>query len=152
MSVLPEKREPPLASPPAGTPSAAGRQATARGQRGIAARLRAGELDALPVIISLMFTWVIFQTLDPNHRFLTAANLSNMVVQIAAVGMMTIGITLVLLLRETDLSVGSVSGLVVGTGSRSGVDMMSRSCVRWLRGRGRVSARLRVIGGQADQE
>jgi D-xylose transport system permease protein len=111
MSALPEKREPPLANPPPLAPAAAGRQATARGQRGVVARLRAGELEALPVIISLMSTWVIFQVLDPNHRFLTAANLSNMVVQIAAVGMMAVGITLVLMLGEADLSIGSVSGL-----------------------------------------
>ncbi len=77
---------------------------------GVTARLR-GELEALPVIIGLMFTWVIFQTLDHNHRFLTAANLSNMVVQIAAVGIMAVGLTLLLLLGETDLSIGSVSGL-----------------------------------------
>ncbi|MGH3899901.1 MAG: sugar ABC transporter permease [Pseudonocardiaceae bacterium] len=109
MSVLPEKREPPLASPPAAVPPAGGQQATARRQRGVAARLRAGELATLPVVISLMSTWVIFQALDPN--FLTAANLSNMVVQIAAVGMMAVGVTLVMLLGEADLSVGSVSGL-----------------------------------------
>jgi D-xylose transport system permease protein len=63
------------------------------------------------VIISLMSTWVLFQILDHNHRFLTAANLSNMVVQIAATGVMAVGITLVLLLGELDLSIGSVSGL-----------------------------------------
>jgi D-xylose transport system permease protein len=63
------------------------------------------------VIISLMSTWVLFQILDHNHRFLTAANLSNMVVQIAATGVMAVGITLVLLLGEIDLSIGSVSGL-----------------------------------------
>ncbi len=63
------------------------------------------------MIIGLMLTWVIFQILDHNHRFLTAANLSNMVVQIAAAGIMAVGITLVLLLGETDLSIGSVSGL-----------------------------------------
>lgn len=86
-----------------------GRQARAPKQRGVAARLHAGELETLPVIISLISTWVIFQTL--NHRFLTAANLSNMVVQITPAGIMAVGITLVLLLGEVDLSIGSVSGL-----------------------------------------
>lgn len=111
MSVLPEKRDPRLPDPPACIPPPNGRQATARKQRGVAARLRAGELETLPVIISLMSTWVIFEILDHNHRFLTAANLSNMVVQIAAAGFMALGITLVLLLGEIDLSIGSVSGL-----------------------------------------
>jgi D-xylose transport system permease protein len=108
VSVLPDNREPPLASPPA-APPAAGRQARTGRPHGVVARLRAGELETLPVVISLMSTWVIFQILDPN--FLTAANLSNMVVQIAAVGMMAVGVTLVMLLGEADLSVGSVSGL-----------------------------------------
>ncbi|MDT5199616.1 MAG: D-xylose transport system permease protein [Mycobacterium sp.] len=111
MSVVPEKQEPRLPDPPALTPPPTGRQARARKQRGLAARLRAGEPETLPVIISLMSTWVLFQILDHNHRFLTAANLSNMVVQIAATGVMAVGITLVLLLGEIDLSIGSVSGL-----------------------------------------
>jgi D-xylose transport system permease protein len=111
VSVVPEKQEPRLPDPPALTPPPTGRQARARKQRGLAARLRAGEPETLPVIISLMSTWVLFQILDHNHRFLTAANLSNMVVQIAATGVMAVGITLVLLLGEIDLSIGSVSGL-----------------------------------------
>jgi D-xylose transport system permease protein len=106
-----EKQEPRLPDPPAVAPAPTGRQVRARKQRGLTARLHAGELETLPVIVSLMSTWVLFQILDHNHRFLTAANLSNMVVQIAAVGMMAVGITLVLMLGETDLSIGSVSGL-----------------------------------------
>jgi D-xylose transport system permease protein len=117
VSVVPDKREPPLPDPPSAAsatiePSTIGRLARARRQRGVAAR-RAGELAALPGLTSLMSTWVIFQIL--NHRFLTAMNLSNMVVQIAAVGIMAVGITLVLLLGEVDLSIGSVSGLAAAT-------------------------------------
>ncbi|MEO7196740.1 MAG: hypothetical protein ABIZ05_18280 [Pseudonocardiaceae bacterium] len=111
MSVVPEKQESRLQDPPAVTPPATGRQARARKQRSLTAWLHVGELGTLPVVVSLMSIWVLFQILDPNHRFLTAANLSNMVVQSAAVGMLAVGITLVLLLGETDLSVGSVSGL-----------------------------------------
>jgi D-xylose transport system permease protein len=94
-----------------GDPPAAERHATSGTQRGVTARLRAGELTALPVVTSLIVTWVIFQALDHTHRFLTAANLSNMVVQIAPAGIMAVGITLVLMLGEIDLSIGSVSGL-----------------------------------------
>ena len=107
MRALREKLDRRLGNPPA----AEQHTASAEKLRGVTARLRAGELTALPVIISLMSTWVIFQTLDPTHRFLTAANLSNMVVQIAPAGIMAVGITLVLLLGEIDLSIGSVSGL-----------------------------------------
>ncbi|MGH3826096.1 MAG: hypothetical protein ACRDQX_02825, partial [Pseudonocardiaceae bacterium] len=101
MSVVPDKREPRLPDPPAVAPAPAGRQASARSRRGLAARLHAGEPGALPVTVSLMSIWVLFQILDPNHRFLTPVNLSNMVVQSAAVGMLAVGITLVLLLGET---------------------------------------------------
>src|SRR3954454_12716749 len=53
--------------------------------------------------------WFIFQT--QNSNFLTAFNLTNLVLQIAGVGTISIGVTLVLFLGEIDLSVGAVSGL-----------------------------------------
>lgn len=106
MSVLPEKRD-----PQRGDTAVVEQDPVSGGLGGVTARVHAKELTALPVIISLITTWVIFQTLDHTHRFLTAANLSNMVVQIAPAGIMAVGITLVLMLGEIDLSIGSVSGL-----------------------------------------
>ena len=72
-------------------------------------RVRGGELGALPVAIGLIVIWTIFYLQEP--RFLSAQNLTNLVLQAAAVGTISIGIVLVLLLGEIDLSVGSVSGL-----------------------------------------
>jgi D-xylose transport system permease protein len=72
-------------------------------------RVRGGELGALPVVIGLVVIWTIFTTIEP--RFLSAQNLTNLLLQIAAVGTISVGIVLVLLLGEVDLSVGSVSGL-----------------------------------------
>jgi D-xylose transport system permease protein len=72
-------------------------------------RMRAGELGSIPVVVGLVVIWVVFQLLD--SRFLSATNLSNLVQQMSAVGIISIGIVLVLLLGEIDLSVGSVSGL-----------------------------------------
>ena len=46
-----------------------------------------------------------------NRAFLSSRNLVNLTLQIAAVGIIALGIVLVLLLGEIDLSVGSVSGL-----------------------------------------
>ena len=43
-----------------------------------------------------------------------AINLTNLTLQIAAVGTISIGVVLVLLLGEIDLSVGAVSGLAAG--------------------------------------
>jgi D-xylose transport system permease protein len=79
------------------------------GVRGIGRRLRSGELGSWPVAIGLAVIWIVFQTL--NASFLTPQNLYNLTLQIAATGAISVGIVLVLLLGEIDLSVGSVSGL-----------------------------------------
>ena len=72
-------------------------------------RLRSGDLGALPVVIGLVIIWIVFQTLNP--AFLSSRNLVNLTLQSAAIGTIAIGIVLVLLLGEIDLSVGSISGL-----------------------------------------
>ena len=66
-------------------------------------------LGSLRVFLVLAVIWVIFQT--QNENFLSSFNLTNLVLQIAAVGMISIGVTMILLLGEIDLSVGAVSGL-----------------------------------------
>ena len=73
------------------------------------ARLRSGDLGSLPVVLGLIIIWGVFQTL--NSSFLSSRNLVNLTLQSAPVGTIAIGIVLVLLLGEIDLSVGSVSGL-----------------------------------------
>jgi D-xylose transport system permease protein len=72
-------------------------------------RWRHGELGALPVVFGLIVIAAWFETQEPT--FLSARNISNLIVQIAATGSVAVGIVLVLLLGEIDLSVGSVSGL-----------------------------------------
>jgi D-xylose transport system permease protein len=68
-----------------------------------------GDLASLRVVLGLAVIWVIFQS--QNDRFLSAENLTNLMLQITAVGLISIGIVFVLLLGEIDLSVGAVSGL-----------------------------------------
>ena len=68
-----------------------------------------GDLASLRVVIGLAVIWAIFQF--ENDRFLSAENLTNLMLQITAVGLISIGIVYVLLLGEIDLSVGAVSGL-----------------------------------------
>ena len=75
-------------------------------------RVTQGELGSLPVVIGLVVIWIVFQV--KNDRFLTSGNLTNLVLQIAAVGTISVGVVLVLLLGEIDLSVGVVSGLAAG--------------------------------------
>jgi D-xylose transport system permease protein len=72
-------------------------------------RWQRGELGALPVVLGLIVIACYFESQEP--AFLSARNLSNLMIQIAATGSVAVGIVLVLLLGEIDLSVGSVSGL-----------------------------------------
>jgi len=72
-------------------------------------RVRSGELGSLPVIVGLVVIWLIFWSRE--HSFLSAGNLSNLAVQMVPIGMISVGIVMVLLLGEVDLSVGSISGV-----------------------------------------
>lgn len=72
-------------------------------------RIRSGDLGAFPVLVGLVIIAVIFQSLNSN--FLSSANLVNLLLQSAAVGVISLGIVCVLLVGQIDLSVGSVSGL-----------------------------------------
>jgi D-xylose transport system permease protein len=72
-------------------------------------RTKAGDLGVLPVIAGLVLIWTVFEVLNPV--FLSSANLSNLAMELAPVGVMSLGIVVVLLIGEIDLSVGSVSGL-----------------------------------------
>ena len=71
--------------------------------------LRLAQLGSLRVAFVLAAIWIVFQT--QNANFLTSFNLTNLVLQIAGVGTISIGVVLILLLGEIDLSVGAVSGL-----------------------------------------
>ena len=76
---------------------------------GFGRRIRSGDLGMAPVIIGLALIWVIFFL--QNDRFLSSRNLVNLSLDSATIGMISLGIVLVLLLGEIDLSVGSVSGV-----------------------------------------
>ncbi len=75
-------------------------------------RMGRGELGSVRVLISIAVIWTIFQI--ANDRFLSSINLTNLTLQIAAVATISIGVVLVLLLGEIDLSVGAVSGFAAG--------------------------------------
>ena len=72
-------------------------------------RLLHGDIGSLPVLLGLILIAIVFQIANPN--FLTPLNLTNLLVQITAVGTIAVGVVLVLLIGEIDLSIGSVSGL-----------------------------------------
>lgn len=66
------------------------------------------DIGSLPVILGLVIIAVIFQF--ANQNFLSPLNLTNLMVQISATGTISVGIVLILLIGEIDLSVGAVSG------------------------------------------
>jgi D-xylose transport system permease protein len=94
---------------------------------GFSDRVRGGNTGSVPVVIGLAVIWIVFQALNPT--FLSSTNLVNLTLQSAAVGTMAIGIVLVLLVGEIDLSVGSVSGLA---GAIVAVGFAQLSLPLWL--------------------
>jgi D-xylose transport system permease protein len=87
------------------------------GVRGIVAdyrrRLRSGDIGQLPVIVGLIVIGAIFQ-IASDGVFLKPFNLVSLTLQMSATGTIAIGVVLVLLLGEIDLSVGVVSGVCAG--------------------------------------
>jgi D-xylose transport system permease protein len=72
-------------------------------------RLIQGDLSSVRVVLGLVVIAIIFQVQE--DRFLSAQNLTNLMLQITTIGLISVGIVYVLLLGEIDLSVGAVSGL-----------------------------------------
>jgi D-xylose transport system permease protein len=73
-------------------------------------RIAQRDIGQLPVIVGLIAICTIFQ-IASNGVFLDSFNLVNLTLQMAAVGTISIGVVLILLLGEIDLTAGVVSGL-----------------------------------------
>jgi D-xylose transport system permease protein len=73
-------------------------------------RIAQRDIGQLPVIVGLIAICTIFQ-IASDGVFLDSFNLVNLTLQMAAVGTLSIGVVLVLLLGEIDLTAGIVSGL-----------------------------------------
>lgn len=67
------------------------------------------DLGSLRVLLVLAAIWLYFGLANP--AFVSSINLTNLALQIAAVGAVSIGVVLVLLIGEIDLSVGAISGM-----------------------------------------
>lgn len=70
---------------------------------------KAGSIRDYVMYLALAFI-VTFFTIYSNGRFLTAGNISNLMNQSAYVAVLAIGMTIILILRHIDLSVGFVAG------------------------------------------
>lgn len=73
-------------------------------------RIAQGDIGYLPVFIGIILIGAIFQY-ETNGLFLKPYNLVNLTFQMASIGTISVGVVLVLLLGEVDLSVGIVSGM-----------------------------------------
>jgi D-xylose transport system permease protein len=71
--------------------------------------LKSIDFGSLPVLVGLALIAIAFQLANPN--FLTPLNLANLMAQISGTGIISVGVILILLIGEIDLSVGSVSGM-----------------------------------------
>ncbi len=72
-------------------------------------RLRGGDLGTLPVIAGLVVIFTVMYFLNDN--FLSPRNLVNLTLQASDTGVIALGIVVVLLVAQIDLSVGSMSGV-----------------------------------------
>ncbi|MFC0526393.1 sugar ABC transporter permease [Phytohabitans kaempferiae] len=77
--------------------------------RDYVARIRGGELGALPAVLGLVVLCVFFGVMRPV--FFSAGNFANLFTQGAAVAVIAMGMVFVLLLGEIDLSAGFASGV-----------------------------------------
>ena len=84
-------------------------QGLAGWRRSFVNRLKGGDLGNLPVILGLVVISLFFYLQEPT--FLSSFSLVSITRFAAPLGIISLGIVLVLLLGEIDLSVGSVSGL-----------------------------------------
>jgi len=76
------------------------------------ASLRIAEPGPVPVLIGIALIWAFFAAQSPY--FLTARNLSNLILQMGVTGILAIGVVLVMIAGEIDLSIGSVAGVCAG--------------------------------------
>ena len=102
---------------------------TTSSQRGLPEWLRAsGRVDPGPVAVlaGIALIWIFFQT--QNGNFLSSRNMSNLVLQLAVTCILAIGVVLVLIAGEIDLSLGSVTGMC---GAMLGVLLTEHSWPAW---------------------
>ncbi|HYS54394.1 MAG TPA: sugar ABC transporter permease [Thermoanaerobaculia bacterium] len=82
-------------------------------------RISTTALRAYTMVFALIVIWIFFQfktrsDLYPYGLFLHPVNLANLLKQMSVTGVLAVGMLLVIVARQIDLSVGSILGLVGG--------------------------------------
>ena len=75
------------------------------------ARVKGGEMGALPSVLSLFVLTLLFSLLNPY--FLTEGNFANLLTQTATLMMIAMALVFVILIAEIDLSAGVTSGVAM---------------------------------------
>ncbi|MEM9611509.1 MAG: sugar ABC transporter permease [Actinomycetota bacterium] len=91
-------------------PEQAGRRMTmAEGVTQWRSSVASGDIGSLPVVLGLAAITIIFQA--QNSNFLSAQNITNLILQLASIALISTGIVFVLLIGEIDLSVAATAGV-----------------------------------------
>src|SRR6185436_11505825 len=82
-------------------------------------KLRTSALRAYTMLLALIVIWLFFQwaTIDANHPygiFLGATNFSKLLQQTAVTGVLAVGMLMVIVTGNIDLSIGAIVGLAGG--------------------------------------
>ncbi len=107
-----------------------------RGRGRITARLENSLYDAssknirqFMMIIALLGIWGIFYAITENGIFISSRNLSNLFLQSASIAVIAIGVVLILVTMNIDLSIGSVVGFL---GAIAAVCQVDSPIAHWL--------------------
>ena len=84
------------------------------------ATLRAYTMLFVLILIWLFFQWATVDENNPYGTFLAARNFSNLMRQTAVTGVLAVGMLMVIITGQIDLSVGSVVGLAGGIAAAAG--------------------------------
>lgn len=77
-------------------------------------KLNASSLRAYVMVAVLAVMWLLFHWITPGNTFLTPGNLSNLFTQMSVTGILAVGMLMLIVSGNIDLSVGSVLGLAGG--------------------------------------
>ena len=90
-------------------------------------RLRGGDSGVLPVVVGLIAITIVFQTVSPNHIFLSPGNVVNLFQQSAFFMVFAMAEIQVMLLGDIDLSIGFVGPV----GGVIAVQLVQPSTIGW---------------------
>ncbi|WP_449276988.1 sugar ABC transporter permease [Leucobacter sp. GX24907] len=73
----------------------------------------AGKYRVVPVLVAILVMWLFFAVQNP--MFLSPRNLTNLSVQIVVTAFLALGLVLILIVKEIDLSIAALSAVSAGT-------------------------------------